>query len=85
MVQGDKRRPLELAVLAHVTANLVVAARVVVWVTTQVAIDLSSGVPLFTRRLLVVRENLIDHPVIAPQNRSVAGLRERVKLGLGIR
>ncbi len=82
MSQGDERGPLELALLAHITADLIVAAWVVVRGVTQAAIDLSCRVPLLRWSLLIVDQDLIDDPVITPQDRGFTGLGECVRLRL---
>ena len=71
------------SVLTQIALHLSVAAAVAVFVA-EASEDLSSGVPLFGRSILVVAEDLVDDRLDGSQERGepIPGRRDRVRLGL---
>ncbi len=77
MRQGNERLASVPTVLAYVTADLVIATHIALFIT-QTPIELGRRVTLFTWGLLIIGQDLIDQPLVGAQTRSRAILEQRV-------
>jgi len=83
MSQGDEGLPISPPVLEHLTLDLGIPAGIVVLVAKSTH-DLSGGVPLLERGVLIIGQNLIDDRLNRAKDgsRSLPGPRSR-RLGIG--
>jgi hypothetical protein len=81
MRQGKERLTVVSTVLGDVTANLVIAAHVALFVP-QTSIELGRRVTLFAWGLLILSQDLIDQRLVGPQTRRWPALPQRVRTRL---